>query len=207
MGGIGSGRPTKKDRKLPEKNTANMTPARKRTVVANLFFKGFQQHEIVDRTGLSRKEVASAVSVIKERLKPKTIPELEYYRNKSRKLIGLGLSTAFGILDDEKNEKYPSLRLKALQVIKEYAKLSADIDGITGEKTTAGPDKRAGDLMVDLKKLAAEGSKKETEKEELADADAEQATNRPDVEQNPVSKERKDSDGIQSVRVAGTDNL
>jgi len=205
MGGIGSGRPTKKGRKLPEKNTANMTPARKRTVVANLFFKGYQRYQIVEKTGLSKTEVASAVSAIKESLKPKTVPELEYYRNKSRKLIGLGLSTGFEILDEEKNKKYPYLRLRALQVIKEYAKLSADIDGITGEKITAGPDKRAGDLMSELKKIAT--SKKETEKEELADANVEQAASSLDVEQNSVNEEQQDSNGISAVRATSADNL
>lgn len=207
MGGIGSGRPTKKDKQLPEKKVDKMTAARKRTVVANLFFKGYQQHEIVEKTGLSKKEVGSAVAAIKEKLKPKTVPELEYYRNKSRKLIGLGLSTAFEILDDESNKKYPYLRLRALQVIKEYAKLSADIDGITGEKMTAGPDRRAGDLMAELKKIAAEGNRKETVKEEQVNADAESATDRPDVEQNPVNEERQDGDGVSTIGVASADNL
>jgi len=204
MGGIGSGRPTK-DKKLPEKKITGITPVRKRTMVANLFFKGFQQHEIVEKTRLTRKEVASAVAKIKQQLKPRTIPGLEYYRNKSRKLIGLGLSSGFEILDDDKNKKYPYLRLRALQVIREYAKLSADIDGITGEKITAGPDKRAGDLMSELKEIAA--SKKETEKEELADADAEQTADRPDAEQNPVNEKRQDSNGISAVRATSADNL
>jgi len=205
MGGIGSGRPTKKGRKLPEKNTANMTPARKRTVVANLFFKGYQQYQIVEKTGLSKTEVASAVAAIKESLKPKTIPGLEYYRNRSRKTLALLSSKGFDILDADKNKKYPYLQLKAIVVLKDCVKLSADIDGITGEKITAGPDKRAGDLMTELKKIAS--SKRETEKEELADADAEQAADRPDAEQNPVNKERQDGNGLSAVRATGTGNL
>jgi len=202
MGGIGSGRPTKKDGKLPEKNISSMTPARKRVLVANLFFKGYQQQDIIEKTGLSKTEVASAVQAIKMKLKPTSIPELEYYRNKSRKLIGLGLSTAFEILDDEGNRKYPNLRLRALQVIREYAKLSADIDGITGEKVTAGPDKKASDLMGELKKMAAVGGKKETVKEDIADAVTDQGTDRPDVEEDSNSQEEGADDRIPAVRDA-----
>ncbi len=202
MGGIGSGR-AGKDGKLPEKNVANMTPARKRTIVANLFFKGYQQQEIVEKTGLSKTEVASAVQAVKMKLKPTSIPELEYYRNKSRKLIVLGWSTAFESLDDDKNQKYPNLRLRALQVIREYAKLSADIDGITGEKVTAGPDKKAADLMGELKKMAAGGGKKITVKEEIADAVADQGTDRPDTEENSDSQEPEPDDRISAVRDTG----
>jgi len=201
MGGIGSGRPTKKEGKLPEKNISAMTPARKRTIVANLFFKGFQQSEIVEKTGLSRTEVASAVQAVKSKLKPTSIPELEYYRNKSRKLIGLGLSTAFEILDDDKNKKYPNLRLRALQVIREYAKLSADIDGITGEKVTAGPDKKAADLMGELKKMATDSGKKVTIKETL-DAVADPGADRPDTEEDSNSQESGTDSRVSAVRDA-----
>lgn len=205
MGGIGSGRPTKKG-ELPTKKREEMTPARKRTIVANLFFKGYQQHEIVEQTGFTKTEVASAVQAIKERLKPKTIPELEYYRNKSRKLINIGLSTAFSILDDEKNQKYPNLRLKALNVIREYAKLQADIDGVTGEKVTAGPDKRASDLMMELKKIASQ-PKKEIEEEELANANADKTTDRLDIEQDTINEGGEDSGRVPALGVTVPSNL
>ena len=205
MGGIGSGRPTKAGVKA-EKKVVNMTPARKRTIVANYFFKGYEQHQIVAATGLTKKEVLSAVQSIKEQLKPKSIPEMEYYRNKSRKLISIGLSTAFSIADDEKNMKYPNLRLRALQVIKEYAKLQADIDGITGEKATAGPDKRAGDLMSELKRLASQ-PKITVEKEDKSYADADQRADRPDAETDTNNEGGEGDERVSAVRVAGSDNI
>jgi len=205
MGGLGSGRPTKAG-VLAEKKVVNMTPARKRTVVANYFFKGFEQHEIVAATGLTRKEVLSAVQSIKEQLKPKTIPEMEYYRNKSRKLISIGLSTAFSIVDDEKNSRYPGLRLRALSVIKDYAKLQADIDGVTGEKVTAGPDKRASDLMRELKQLASQ-PKITVEKEDKTYADAEQGADRPDTEADTDNEGGEGDEGVPAVSVTSSDNI
>ena len=207
MGGIGSGRPTKEGKKLPEMDTMNMTPARKKQIVENLHSKHYSQVEIADKTGLTKKEVASAVRSIMEENKKNRVNNVGYYRNMHRKTVSQAISRANDIVDADNNVKYPQLRLRGLQVLGGLIKLAADIDGVTSDKQVQGVDRKAADLLGELKKATAEANLGKKTKEVIADADAEQTAGGFDSEQDSVTEERQGGDGVTAIGTTGSDNL
>lgn len=132
------------------------TATQRRNKIAPYWFKGFTKEEIAKKTGYSLAEVSAAIERIKLQLEPKTIRSIEYYRNKARRNINLGLSQAWDIIETYKTQ--PHTILRSLSIIERYIKLMTEVDGIVTDKMPAGPDKKAEALLNEVKKLAKEAA-------------------------------------------------
>ena len=147
-----------------------MNESRKK--VAELWYKGYTQPEICEKTGLSKKQVSDDIKVIKRLLEPKTIRQVEYYRNQSRNRLDIIRKSAWGIYSN-KNSRYGA-RVAALNVLLKVEELSAKVDGVVADKGTAGPDKKAEELSKELVAIAKgkkDNGHKDVEVREVADPD------------------------------------
>jgi hypothetical protein len=120
--------------------------------VKPLLLKGYPRQEIAEKLGVDEKKVEAAMRHLEAAWQMKRTRGVEYYRNRSRQVVEIAMAGAWEIYDQA--EAKPSVKLSALRVVKELAGLMAQIDGIMAEKMVAGPEKRATELMAELRKLA-----------------------------------------------------
>jgi len=123
----------------------------RRDQVEMYYLQGYTVAGIAEKTGLKKKQVSADIKLVKRQLEPHKIWPIEYYRNKSRRQIGLALSKAWEIHNN--NLKLPMISLSALRVIKELSKLLAEVDGVISEKMPTTAPKQAAALLKEIANL------------------------------------------------------
>jgi hypothetical protein len=126
--------------------------------IAELWFQGNSQHDIMEKLGFEAKYVTRVLRQISAQLEPKTVRAIEYRRNKCLAKIRLVQKKAWEINEEERlpAEK----RLAALRVVTSSQELEAKIEGITQEKIVIKEaEKEAGELLKELKKLEEKEAK------------------------------------------------
>jgi len=153
------------------KKRRDWVPSDRRKKVADLWYKGHLQHDIAKAMGITIKQVSDDLKVVKRLLEPKTIRAIEYYRNRSRHRLDMIRKAAWEMADE--SEVSSGAKVAALRLVKEVEELTVKVDGVVGEKMTAGPDRKAEELMKELRTIAKgkDNGHKEVEVSEIAPSD------------------------------------
>jgi len=118
--------------------------------VAELWYKGYTNGDIIVATGIPGKEVSGYLKLIKEHLTPRAVKVLEYRKNKCLNKVSLVQKAAWEIAEGAIS--VPD-QLSALRVVTSSQELEAKIEGVTQEKLIVGPEKAATELLRDLREL------------------------------------------------------
>lgn len=127
--------------------------ARRQADIAQLWFRGYNKEEIVEKTGLPVRQVSEDLKIIRASLHPATVKTVEYYRNKSRTRLDMIRKRAWEFVEGTDFAK-EGTRVAALRLVKDVEDLQTKVDGIVTDKAPAGPERRAEELAKKLVAIA-----------------------------------------------------